>query len=86
MFNTPARCRQYGIKKFSHNVQRSIHRRNLVRRIELLTERRHNIVHEGDLNSHGGLRSIRADEVESQLKDLKKFVNAAESLSAKILK
>lgn len=73
----------YGLKNFSQNIQRSAHRTLLVRRVELLTERRHQIVHEGDLNAHGHLQDIDADKVDRQLKDLKLFVDKAQALSEK---
>ena len=73
----------YGLKTFSCNVQRSVRRANLVHRVELLIERRHQIVHEGDLNAHNCLRDIDVDKVEGQLKDLKLFVDAAQALSGK---
>ena len=76
----------YGLKAFSQNVQKSVSRVNLVRRIELITERRHQIVHEGDLNSHGRLLAVDVDKIETQLKDVTLFVNAAQDLSAKRVK
>ena len=76
----------YGIKEFSKNTQRLAGRVNLVRRIDLMVERRHAIVHEGDLNSHGRLCEIDGSKVYGQVTDLRKFVEAAHDLTERRMK
>lgn len=71
----------YGIKNFSNHAQRSVKRRNLVRKIELMVERRHAIVHEGDLNDHGRLRDIDGAKIVGWVSDLRLFVTAAHDLT-----
>lgn len=54
-------------------------RRNLLRRVELLVERRHKIVHDGDYNRRRQLRSIDPNRTVGRMKDLHAFVEAAEN-------
>lgn len=73
----------YGIKNLSNNAQRSVKRRNLIRRVELMVERRHEIVHEGDLNDYGHLQKIDQKKIPGQIKDLRLFVVAAHTLTVR---
>ena len=70
----------YGIKDLCGNAQKYAKRRNLIKRVEILTDRRHQIVHEGDVNSQGKLNRIVENRVRAQLKDIKVFVDAAHSI------
>ncbi len=74
-----------GIKNFSKNAQKLTKRTNLVRRIELLVERRHVIVHEGDLNKHGRIKKIEVNKVERQIQEVQLFVENSETLINKKL-
>ena len=76
----------FGYKNFCENVQRSVHRKNLLRRIEILVERRHDIVHEGDLNQHGRLRKVDVVETYRRIKDLFIFIKSAEQILSERLK
>ena len=76
----------YGIKNFSNNAQQLKNRKNLVRRIELMIERRHAIVHEGDLNDHGRLRDIDGTMIVGYVRDLRLFVTAAHDLTKRRMK
>ena len=76
----------YGIKDFSNNAQRSVKRKNLIRRVELMVERRHQIVHEGDLNDHGNLREVDSGKIPGQVKDLRLFITAAHDLTVRRMK
>lgn len=71
----------FGIKNFASNAQRSVKRKNLIVRIESMVERRHEIVHEGDLNDLGRLREIDLAKIERWVSDLRRFVTAAHSLT-----
>ena len=76
----------FGLKEFCKNSQKLMHRNNLVLRVEKLVSRRHQIVHEGDLNGRSQARSINIDQVASQLSDLRLFVAGAERLIANSIK
>ena len=71
----------YGLKKFCENTQNKAKRKNLLRRVEKIVERRHEIVHDGDLNSHDKLQKIDAADIGRQLADLKLFVETAHELT-----
>ena len=74
----------YGLKDLSVNSQKLAKRKNPIRRVEKIVERRHQIVHAGDLNSHNKLQDIDPDETKRQIGDLKLFVNSAHQLTLKI--
>ncbi len=76
----------YGLKDFSNNAQQLMKRKNLVRRIESMVKRRHAIVHEGDLNDHGGLRVINGKKVWAWMSDLSLFVTGAHKLTERRMK
>ena len=75
----------YGLKNLCSNAQKKVKRKNLIRRIELLVERRHKIVHDGDLNSHNRLNKIDHEEVLRQLKDVKVFVDSAHAITIRVM-
>jgi len=70
----------YGLKDFSRQVERKLKRRTLLRRIEKLVERRNDIVHEGDYDSRGRLRKIGVSDTLKRIRDLQRFVEAAEQI------
>ncbi len=76
----------YGLKDFSKKVQGRLRRQNVLSRIEVLVLRRHEIVHAGDLNAHGRLRRINADDAFKRIEDINRFVGAAEALLNNFLK
>jgi len=76
----------YGFKDFSNRVQRSIGRRNMVRRVEKLVQRRHDIVHDGDMNSRGCLQPVDVTEFITRISDLIDFVRAADKMIMSKLK
>ncbi len=76
----------YGLKDFSKCVERTIGRKTIRRSIELLVLRRHQIVHDGDLNSHGKLVPIDGLKMFRRIQDIQKFVEGAESFLNKIIK
>ena len=71
----------YGVKDLLGNAQRKCNRKRLVRSVELLVERRHAIVHEGDLNDHGKLRDVARAEVRTRVTNLKALVEAAHAIT-----
>ena len=64
----------FGIKDFSQNVEKKTGRKTLRRSIELLVQRRHEIVHRGDLNLHLHLQRISPKLILRRLKDMNTFV------------
>lgn len=68
----------YGFKNFSASIEKSLHRKTLLRSIEILVHRRHAIVHEGDLNSHNKLKKINLDETLKRMKNMALFVEKAD--------
>ena len=74
----------YGLKGLCANSQKKANRKNLLRRVELLVQRRHQIVHDGDLNAHDKLCKIDHEEVLRKLKDVKLFVDSAHSITENI--
>ncbi|MBN2581716.1 MAG: hypothetical protein JXL80_01515 [Planctomycetes bacterium] len=75
----------YGIKDFCKRAQGIARRKNLLASIRILVNRRHEIVHDGDINSHGSLQSISSTETRRRVQDVVKFVAASEELLAKVL-
>jgi hypothetical protein len=64
----------FGYKDFSHNVQKRTHRKRMLRTIEILIERRHDIVHDGDVDSRGRLKPLDIKQTRKRLKELARFV------------
>jgi hypothetical protein len=69
-----------GIKDLCHNSQNKANRANLIRRVEIAIKRRHEIVHDGDLNSHGKLQGISASDVEKRIIEIELFVDNCEEI------
>ncbi len=75
----------YGIEDFCCRVQGIANRKNLTASIRKLVERRNEIAHEGDINSHGKLQNINRKRIRRRVEGVVKFVAAAEQLLAKVL-
>lgn len=75
----------YGIKDFTSNAQGITGRKKLLRSVEKLVEQRHKIVHAGDLDAHGKLRSVAPATAVKRIEDLITFVLAAEKLISKVV-
>ena len=69
-----------GLKDLCKNASAKAGRKNLCRRIEIAVERRHDVVHEGDLNAHGNLRAIDADDINGRLQDIKLLVEKCDEI------
>lgn len=78
--------RTIGLSDFSVNVEKRARRKQLRKSIEKLVKRRHAIVHEGDLNSHGRLTSVDPYQVLKRLDHIKIFVESAEFLISNRMK
>jgi hypothetical protein len=69
-----------GLKEMSDNAQGLIGKKRLKRSVEILVERRHQIVHEGDINRHGRLRRIDGLTTAKRLLNMRLIVGACEIL------
>jgi hypothetical protein len=76
----------YGIRNLCSKAQTRANRRTLLRRVDKLIERRHLIVHKGDLNDHNKPNKISHDEIKKLLDELNLFVKSADFSIADILK
>jgi hypothetical protein len=72
--------KSYGLSKLCENAQKKTGRKRLLRSIEILVERRHAIVHEGDLDKYGRLSSIDFKSMRSRVASLLVFVMAADGI------
>ena len=70
----------FGYKDFSHNVQKRTHRKRMLQTIEILIERRHDIVHDGDVDSRGRLKPLNIQQTRNRLKELARFVFYSERI------
>ncbi|ELP30166.1 hypothetical protein RBSWK_05924 [Rhodopirellula baltica SWK14] len=70
----------YGMKDFCQNVQKNKNRKHLLASVAKIVERRHKIVHEGDLNSHRRLSPIDALQTKRRVADVLSFVAGADEL------
>lgn len=70
----------YGLKGFCHHVQNKAKRKTLLASIRNLVDRRHQIAHKGDLNSHGRLRKIAPAQMRTRVMHVVKFVAAADEI------
>jgi hypothetical protein len=70
----------YGIKNFSQNIQKLKGRKRLLRSIKIIVERRHKVVHEGDLNAHRRINPINYNEMKRRIIDVVAYVSGAEQI------
>lgn len=70
----------YGLTELSKHAMNKAGRKTLKRSVAILVERRHQIVHEGDLNKHGKLNDFDWVEMAKRLRDLKMLVDAADQI------
>jgi len=68
------------IKDFSNNISKLKRRRSLISSINSAVNRRHKIVHEGDLNSHGNINKLTERDAKRKLKDIILFVAGADEI------
>jgi hypothetical protein len=64
----------FGYKDFSRNVQKRTYRKRMLQTIEMLVERRHDIVHDGDVDLRGTLKPLNIQQTRKRLKELARFV------------
>jgi len=64
----------YRLNKITENAQNKSGRKQLLSSVGKLIERRHDIVHSGDYNSHENIKPINEDQIARRIKDLELFV------------
>lgn len=69
-----------GIRNFSAGVEKRAKRKTLRQSVRKLVVRRHSIVHKGDLNSRGQVQDLSPKDTGKRLKDMRLFVDTAESI------
>ena len=72
--------KSYGLSNLCENAQKRTRRKRLLRSIEILVERRHAIVHEGDLDRYGRLSSFDFKGMRNRVANLLAFVMAADGI------
>lgn len=69
-----------GLGKFSAGVQKRAKRSALCKSVSILVERRHSIVHSGDLNKKGVVVSLSPRDTRTRLNNMRLFVDTADSI------
>lgn len=75
----------YGIQNFCVRAQGIAGRKNLISSVRKLVERRNEIAHDGDINSHGSLQAINSKMIRRKVTDVVTFVSASEKLLARTM-
>ena len=75
----------FGLKDLCANAQGMTGRKTLLRSVEILVDRRHKIVHEGDLDGHGKLRRIEPLPTLHRIRDMTLLVRKADELIDKAI-
>jgi len=75
----------YGFKDFCIHVQAKAKRKTLLASLRNLVQRRHRIVHKGDLNSHGNLQDIKPSRIKTRVMHVVRFVASADEILQKQL-
>ena len=70
----------FGFKKFTQHAEKLTKRKNLLQSINKLIERRHKIVHAGDYNQHGNLRTIEYTSLVRKIIEVEKLVESCDGL------
>ena len=76
----------FGIKDFCACIEGTLGRKNLLKRVQRLVERRHRIVHDGDYSKHQKLSPIEFEKTIGYMNDLITFVAGAEKFLNEKLK
>ncbi len=69
-------------KPITYLAQEKSRRKNLLRSLEKLIERRHKIVHAGDYNQHGNLNEINYNRLLRKIIEVRKLVQSVDSIMA----
>jgi len=75
-----------GLSGFSAGIEKRTKRRQLKVSVEKLVERRHDIVHKGDMNFNGRVSDLSYKQAIKRIEDAKLFVDTAEEIIAARMK
>lgn len=70
--------KDYGVKNLVAEVEDVARRKTLFARIEILVERRHAIVHAGDLNGKSRVNNVDVEDIRKRIADVKVLVLQAD--------
>ena len=70
----------YGFKHISTSAEAKTKRKTVVKTIERLVRRRHQIVHDGDYMKSGKLRTVDQRKVTREVQSMEKFVTACDEI------
>ena len=73
----------YGLKDFCRHAESATKRSTLLKRIDGVVQRRHAIVHEGDLTRFGKHTPVSRSETARWLRDITTFVDAAHAITSR---
>ena len=76
------KCLGYN-KSFTNSAQGIAKRKTLVKSVDSIIKRRHQIVHAGDCNTHGKLNPIAYHTYLKKMNDIEKLVSSSETLLKK---
>ena len=75
----------YGLKQYVQNAANRTKKKSTLTNVMNLIERRHQIVHDADINSRGKLQPIYHDKIEEQILSLAEFVTSCDFLADQTL-
>ena len=75
----------FDLKNFTQHIEQLKKRKTLLRSIRNAVNRRHKIVHEGDINDYGKLNNLSVKNVKRKLMDVVDFVAGADEILQKQL-
>jgi hypothetical protein len=75
----------YGVLHISRKAAATVPQKTLLKKIQSLVARRHDIVHDADVNSNGKLKPIDPKSIEKALHYLDLFIQASEKYLAKTI-
>jgi len=70
----------YGFRHISRSAEAKAKRTTLLKTVERLVTRRHQIVHDGDYMKSGKLRSFDQGKVTGQVQSMERFVTACDEI------
>lgn len=70
----------YGFKHISTSAEAKTKRKTLIKTVERLVRRRHQIVHDGDYMKSGKLRTFDQEKVTREVQSMEKFVTACDEM------
>jgi hypothetical protein len=75
----------FGLKQYVQNAANRTHKKSILKSVTNLIQRRHQIVHDADMNSRGKIQSIVHKKVQNQILTLSDFVESCDFLADQAL-